>query len=166
MKQKSTNWKRYLGAVNRRLNMPKRYRRRVLSDLESSIAARHEAGESDEEILQALGTPKQVAEEMNAQMLPHTLRKSPWRFAALALGVLGALIVLFEGVWPVALLGANASLGVIGGADGPTAIFVTSVQKEVGFLSAEMLIGALLLLAGVAGYFLLRRCPRKKDKEE
>lgn len=166
MKQKSTNWKRYLGAVNRRLNMPKRYRRRVLSDLESSIAARHEAGESDEEILQALGTPKQVAEEMNAQMLPHTLRKSPWRFAALALGVLGALIVLFEGVWPVALLGANASLGVIGGADGPTAIFVTSVQKEVGFLSAEMLIGALLLLAGVAGYFLLRRCPRKKDKEK
>lgn len=106
---------------------------------------------------------------MNAQMLPHTLRKSPWRFAALALGVLGALIVLFDGVWPVALLGANASLGVIGGADGPTAIFVTSVQsaqKEIGFLSAEMLIGVLLLLAGVAGYFLLRRCPRKKDKEE
>lgn len=166
MKQKSTNWKRYLGAVNRRLNMPKRYRQRVLSDLESSIAARHEAGESDDEILQALGTPKQAAEEMNAQMQPHTWRKSPWRFAALALGVFGALILLLEGVWPVMLLGANASLGVIGGADGPTAIFVTSVQKEVGFIDAEMLIGAALLLAGVAGYILLRRCPRKKGKEE
>lgn len=162
MKQKATNWKRYLGAVNRRLHMPKRYRMRVISDLESSIAARREAGQSDSEILQALGTPKEAARELNAQMFPHTWRKSPWRFASLALAVFGALVLLFEGLWPVALLSASASLGIIGGADGPTAIFITTAQSQVNY---ELLLGAALLVLGLVGYILLRHCTRKEERE-
>ncbi len=70
MNRQDGQMKRYLRAVCRRLALPKRYRERVMSDFESSIQARREAGQSDEEIFQALGTPKQAAQELNTQMSP------------------------------------------------------------------------------------------------
>ena len=45
------NMEKYTKAVNRRLNMPKEIKKRVMSDFISSIHARKEAGQSDEEIL-------------------------------------------------------------------------------------------------------------------
>lgn len=159
MNRQDGQMKRYLRAVCRRLALPKRYRERVMSDFESSIQARREAGQSDEEIFQALGTPKQAAQELNTQMSPYTWRKSPWCFAALALAVLSALVLLMEGVWPVMLLPLNASVGVIGGADGPTAIFVAQQPQAV---HTEMIIAAVLLVLGLAAYFRLRHCRRRE----
>lgn len=74
--------KKYLRSVNRRLNMPKALRSRVIADLESTIHSRLEAGQSQEEILQELGTPRQAAAELNRQMEEYTYKKSPWRWGA------------------------------------------------------------------------------------
>ena len=106
-----------------------------------------------------LGTPKQAAQERNTQRSPYTWRESPWRLAALALAVLSALVLLMEGVWPVMLLPLNASVGVIGGADGPTAIFVAQQPQAV---HTEMIIAAVLLVLGLAAYFRLRHCRRRE----
>ena len=56
--------KKYIRAVNRRLNMPKNLRKRVLNDLESSVNSRLEAGQTLDEILLEFGSPKEAAAEL------------------------------------------------------------------------------------------------------
>lgn len=153
--------KKYTNAVERRLNLPREVKNRVMSDFISAISARREAGMTDEEIFAELGSPKEAAEAMNEQMKEYTYRKSPWRFAFLALalyeaykllGLLaGRLAMLFFIMDSTAVsAGESASIGIIGGADGPTAIFVTgSPLMSVGW-------AILLLILGITGYILLR----------
>ncbi len=89
--------------------------------------------------------------------------KSPWRFLCLAGAILCALVLLWQiGVWvllAIALSQAahwsapavdtgSASLGIIGGADGPTAVFVTGAP---GFWEYTL---PLLALAGLVGCIL------------
>lgn len=58
---------RYLRAVRRRLTLPKKMKDRVMDNLRSSINERREAGQTDAEILAALGSAKQAASELTAQ---------------------------------------------------------------------------------------------------
>ena len=53
----------------------------------------------------------------------------------------------------------NASIGIIGGADGPTAIFVTTNPASRVFPSVGLYI--LLLVMGIVGFLALRKL--KKD---
>ena len=154
--------KKYLKAVKRRLNLPKAIRERVMSDFESSIHARQEAGQSDEAILAELGSPGKAAEELNEQMKEFAYRKSPWRYLFAVVAAYGAvkLLKLLFGqlvYWlmriPVQM--ESASIGVIGGADGPTAIFVTSTPTT-GYLVAVA-----LLIVGILGFLRLSKCTKK-----
>ena len=158
--------KRYIRAVRRRLNLPKDVKDRVMSDFISSISARAEAGLTDDAIYAELGGPKQAAADLNEQMKEYAYRKSPWRFVFLALAVVsGGWLVLSRLVmWLCgAVIGAvyhptrNASLGIIGGADGPTAIFVTAKTR----FDWDVFLMLLLLVIGVTGFLCLRRCKRK-----
>ena len=83
--------KRYVNAVERRLHLPLREKARVMSDISTSIAARHEAGESYEAIMADMGTPEAVAQPFN-QAFAGQYKGSAWRFLwlALALAVLAA----------------------------------------------------------------------------
>ena len=132
MTEAQKKMKRYLNAIERRLNLPKDAKTRVMSDLQSSVSARREAGQTDEEIFAELGTPKLVAAELNEQMKEFAYQKSPWRWAALAGSILAGVMLAFSGVTGLLVYLLNLrvnetnSLGVIGGADGPTAIFVTT----------------------------------------
>ena len=55
---------RYLRAVRRRLTLPKKMKDRVMDNLRSSINERREAGQTDADILAALGSAKQAASEI------------------------------------------------------------------------------------------------------
>ena len=152
--------KKYVNAVERRLRMPREVRARVMSDFGSSISARREAGERVEDILESLGTPKKAAEELNEQMREYVYRKSPWRFLFLTVAVMCGVLLLGE-LASIALVwyltgSEAASLGIIGGADGPTAVFVTTSvvvpTEEVKF--ALCILG---LAAGTFGYWKLKR---------
>ena len=91
-------------------------------------------------------------------------RKSPGRFAFLALALVGfwelaggyilMLILRISSVLPM-----NASsVGVIGGADGPTAIFFTSsVQSWFQYVLA-----VLMIVVGIVGFVKLRN-PESKE---
>lgn len=156
--------KKFVNAVERRLRMPLDVRARVMSDFGSSLSARREAGESVEDILESLGSPKKAAADLNEQMKEYTYRKSPWRFVFLALAVLCGLYLLGEAAAMVLvylLTGSErAGMGVIGGADGPTSIFVAT---SVAVPTEQMkLLAALALLAvGAFGYWRLKRCGKK-----
>ncbi len=155
--------KTYCNAVERRLNMPRETRSRVMRDFISGIAARREAGQTDEEIFAELGAPKKAAADLNEQMKEFTYRKSPWRFACLALAVLsGGWIFIYEVVGYIVIHGFRLyrdgfSVGVIGGADGPTAIFVTRTTGT----DWDLIFMVAIFLASLLGYFLLKRRKRK-----
>lgn len=153
---------KYLRAVKRRLNMPKDMKERVMADFLSAINARKEDGQSEETILAELGTPKQAAKELNEQMKEYTYKKSPWRWLCLALAIFSGLCLAYEGLAGLLLVlfnkAYNASIGVIGGADGPTAIFVTTNTTGQFFPSMGLYI--LLLAMGIVGFLALRKLKR------
>ena len=90
-------------------------------------------------------------------------RKSPWRFAFLAVAVLsGAWLAFYAAVQFLAQnlisAGEQAGIGIIGGADGPTAIVVAASSG----IDWDLIIVAAALIIGVVGYIRLRRCRQKK----
>lgn len=158
--------KKYTKAIERRLNLPRELKARVMSDFISSIEARREAGLSEEEIYGELGSPRKAAAELNEQMKEFTYRKSPLRFlfaacaaygaAELLAGVIAGLLYLFmEDPLLSISVGEAATMGVIGGADGPTAIFVT----RPGWM--HYINPCIFLTVGIWGFLRLRKCRRK-----
>jgi len=151
--------RKYLRSVRRHLKLPADVRDRVMSDLESSLAVRLESGQSMEGIIGELGQPRQAAAELNEQMKEFAYVPSRWRWAALAVTVIGVVMIVFNGIsglltWMLNLsIRETASLGVIGGADGPTAIFVTS-----NFSWSSIFVWAIVILMGIIGFRKLSRC--------
>lgn len=155
MTEQQKKMKNYCNAVERRLNLPRDVKNRVMNDFISSIAARREAGESDEQIYAELGTPKEAAALLNEQMKEYAYRKSKWRWLALAAAVLGWLMLAYNGV--VGLLAHmltaainSPSVGIVGGVDGPTAIFVTTRVSYEG-VAVWMILGVM----GLIGWWCL-----------
>ena len=161
MSNQQKKMKKYCNAVERRLNLPLSVKARVMSDFTSSVQERRDAGQTDEEIYAELGAPKEVAALLNEQMKEFAYRKSPWRYIFLALAILCALwLAWYLGLTMFAQLLANeaASIGIIGGADGPTAIFITTKH---GF-DWDILLVAMLMVGGILGFLRLRKCKPKK----
>ena len=157
--------KTYLKAVRHRLNLPKDIKNRCISDLQTTSGARMENGESWEEIQSSLGTPKEVAAELSEQMKEYVYRKSPWRFLFLAAAILsGGWLVFYAGMQMVLkiianqIAGESASIGVIGGADGPTAVFVTTGTV----MDWDAFIMVLICSLAVAAFLRLLKCKQKK----
>lgn len=156
--------KRYVNAVERRLNLPRDVKARVMSDFVSSISARREAGQTDEQIYAELGEPKKAAAELNEQMKEFAYRKSPWRFAFLGAAIVSGLWFVYYGMLRVLMyllfsmeVRGAASVGIIGGADGPTAVFVTSSAR----IDWDHVIFAICGIVGIIGYLRLRKCHKK-----
>jgi len=156
------NIQQYLNRVRRKLHMPRSLRDRVISDLTTSITAQLEQGLSSEEVLRSMGSPAKTAAELNAQLKEYTYRKSPWRFVFLAAAVLSAigigailcLSVLLDGIFH-----QSHSIGIIGGADGPTSVFVASPPHSTG----EVLLPYILvLIIGIVGYWIFSRLKHKE----
>ena len=157
------NREKYLRAVRRRLNMPKQWKDRVIADFASSIEARIEEGQQEADILEELGAPKVAARELNTQMQEYTYMKSPWRWACLGLAIVSGLSLAYRGLPGLLLMlfnkANNASIGIIGGADGPTSVFITTATTDTPFPAGMFYV--LLLAMGLLGFFALRKLSRK-----
>ena len=84
--------------------------------------------------------------------------KRVWLYLFGAMAAYGAAKLLkVLGVWLTLLpmQKESASIGIIGGADGPTAIFVTSR------FPGEHILTALLMIAGIWGFIRLCKCIKK-----
>ena len=155
--------KKYIRRVRRRLELPEDLKERVMSDFGSAVQARRDAGNTDSQIIDELGAPKDAAAVLNEQMKEYTFRKSPWRFLFAAVAIYGATRLLGNLIVRVYTLFVGASIavsdsatvGIIGGADGPTAIFVTAPRW------IEPTVSVVALATGIVGFVLLRRCRRR-----
>ncbi len=165
MTNEEKRMKKYVNSVERRLNLPWDVKNRVMADFTSSIQARREAGCTDEEIYTEFGTPKKAAADLNEQMKEFAYRKSPWRYLFAACAAYGAAELLgglFARLYYLWLRDPwlhseihSASVGIIGGADGPTAVFITTP----GWMHSVN--PALILLIGIWGYRRFSRCKQK-----
>lgn len=153
--------KKYIKAVKRRLNLPSDIKKRVMNDFVCSIQSRSEAGKTDEEIFAELGLAANVAAELNEQMKEFTYVKSPWRWVCLVVAVLCAIGLIWKGIIGLFVYtltrGESASIGIIGGADGPTAIFVATNPATIG----SIIVPLILLILGLAGFYILGHKKRK-----
>ena len=152
--------KRYMYAIERRLHTDRKTRVRIMMELAGDFQSRRESGQSDEAIMQEMGTPDEVAAEFNASLgVQGTARVSPWRWAFAALAavlLLGPLLeLLLSRFWFSFSYPSGASGGVIGGADGPTAIYVAT-----SFSLDSLLTLLPWLLGSVGGFLLLGWCRR------
>lgn len=170
MTEQEKKMKKYCACVERRLNLPKDVKDRVMNDFRSSINARREAGETDEQIIAELGTPKEAAAVLNEQMKEYAYQKSRWRWAALAVAIIGGLMLSFGGLaglearlytMTIGLLrgmsiNESASLGIIGGADGPTAIFITSAPSLTRWI-----VWIIVTAMGILGFWYFGHMKKK-----
>ena len=117
--------KRYMNAIERRLRADRQTRARIMTELAGDFESRREAGQSDEQIMAELGTPEEVAAQFNTA-LGVSGSISRWRWTFLVLAVLVLAVVWGPDFVNRLTTAQAASLGIIGGADGPTAIYVTA----------------------------------------
>ena len=154
--------KKYMKSVERKLNLPRDVKQRVMADLESSVQSRLEAGQTVEQIKAELGEPVQVASELNEQMKEFAYVKSPWRWACLLLAAVSGLTFLCKGIMNLLVaaitFAENQSVGIIGGADGPTAIFVTRSPDAANY---SMLMSGLILVMSIVGFYYLGHIKKK-----
>lgn len=166
------NKETYIRAVKRRLNLPKEVKQRVMSDFESDVEARLEAGLTMDAIQAELGSPVKAASDLNEQMKEFAYRKSPWRYLFGAAAVIsGGWLILYAILQRFGMLlntlswsfspNEAASIGVIGGADGPTAIFVTGVTTGGHGFDWDVLLIVVILVVSILAFLRLRRCKPK-----
>ena len=156
MTDSAKKMKKYIRAVRRKLNLPPDVKNRVMSDFTSAIQSRKEAGKTDEEIFEELGSPAGAASELNAQMQEFAYVKSPWRWVCFALMLLCFLILLCKGgvgfLAAMMTLSLNESIGIIGGVDGPISVFVA--QSEDAMIHGIVMTALVFLMSAVGFYFL------------
>lgn len=149
--------KRYVNTVERHLRLDRSTRLRVMNDLASDLQSRLDAGETLADIQADLGDARTLAEILNQEFSDHRDNASPWRWAFLVLAIFLALVFAVSGL---TARQEAASIGIIGGADGPTAIYVAD---SFGGLDTLHTLSWLADLVG--GYWLLgpaRRGSRKR----
>lgn len=156
----------YLKQVSRNLKLSRDLKQRICSDLSTTIALKLEAGIPEETILQELGRPEDVAAEFNIQMTDHIRKKSPFRFICLAAAILSGLVLIGKLVLHFLVTdffnGMTRSIGIIGGADGPTSVFVSTTVSER--FDGGLFFWLFVLIAGIAGFYLLNRRNNKEDE--
>lgn len=96
-----------------------------------------------------------------------SLRKHPWLWLCLVaalyglwelLGNLTAKLLCLFLKDPVLTAGQASSIGIVGGADGPTAIFITTPG------CAHWIVPLVILSTGLAGFLYLRK--QNKERKE
>ena len=155
----------YIRAVMRNLRLPRKIKKRIKNDLLSDFTARMEAGETQEQIIKDMGTPDRVAAEFHenfaGQLLP---QRTPLDWFLLIAGSLFGAIALLT-VLSALFAGGPAfpeDVAIIGGADGPTAVFVTG-SLAIGSIQWIGILLPLLLCALFVGAYLWHRRKKKSS---
>ncbi|MFQ9196128.1 MAG: hypothetical protein ACLR30_03720 [[Clostridium] leptum] len=119
----------------------------------------------------AKGEPELVAKEFNDSSSDPEAQRQYYlqrglKIAVIVLLVSAVLLVLagtalhYLPFWYTPPLTEGETVAIIGGADGPTSIFVTSLPKITGFAAQLLTLGCVLLalcLAALAAYWALRK---------
>ena len=165
------NKNQYVNSILKRLLATDRTKKRIRADLMTEIEALEDQGFSLEEIVRQKGEPELVAKEFNDSSSDPEAQRQYYlqrglKIAVIVLLVSAVLLVLagtalhYLPFWYTPPLTEGETVAIIGGADGPTSIFVTSLPKITGFAAQLLTLGCVLLalcLAALAAYWALSK---------
>lgn len=114
--------KRYIKAIDRRLHLPRRIKKDLLSELSSEIYSRLDDGEELKAIFASIGTPQELAKELEANYLDRK-KVNRWKltiysviaFCTFAWMIYSIVLIVYPRMIPPV---------VIGGADGSRSMFL------------------------------------------
>lgn len=150
----------YIKRVKAALSVSRRSKQEIVRDLEEIFSSALEHGETEQEVIERLGMPREFARSMEEQLgidAEARRKKQRVRMAVLFIAAavfFGTAAVIFSYITAQAAL----PVGVIGGADGPTAIFVTAAPG-LNLINLFLLLGGAFLLAA---FFQTFRYVRRK----
>lgn len=130
----------YMKQVKKELAFAGEKKSDIISDLNETFASGMEHGESEQDILQRLGSPEEFARDVYEQLGIDVAEKKKFRFKIQA--IVSALVFLILSVSVVALERASVSKGVIGQADA-----LTNIQIEGPSLNLQTLLMAACIVA-------------------
>lgn len=158
---------KYIREIEKKLPLPRQAKKEVLRDLEEAFASSLEHGETEDQVIQRLGSPEEFIASLNEQLDFEKLKKFRWqRRQLLGIGCTLILSLLCCGIYAVIkAMSIKYTLeytsGVIGGADGPTAILVTSVGLDFSFWIAVLGIASFVTAVILGVRYILKN--NKKD---
>lgn len=129
MNQTEEQMEKYIRQVHRHLRLSRDMKERVESDLRTDIQLRLETGKDMGEIIRDLGEPKEAARYFNEEMAGEGKGQSSklsWIFLAAAI----VTFVLFMCYYRTAIHELSEGIAIIGGADGPTSVFIAGRVKR------------------------------------
>lgn len=124
---------KFLRELRGKLKRLKRKERdKYIAYYEEMIADIIEKGVTEEEAVKRQGNPDEIAEEILANTNPANLKIRDWRGICLTAASVFLLLccILPRLLFFSAQRMMNASVGIIGGADGPTSVFVAAKIGE------------------------------------
>ena len=145
---------KYIKQVKKRLAVPSSKRKTVLQDLEKTFASAAEHGETEQQVIARLGTPEQFAAGIEEKLGIDRKKRLKtrtiiWTTICLVVAVIGFSVYL---TIQQEMIGA---IGIIGGADGPTAIIVSGSGIDVPLVMLMIAAAAVVLaVIGIVRYLL------------
>lgn len=141
----------YIKKVRRALLCSAKQKREIVRDLEEIFSSAAEHGESQAEVIARLGAPQDYARAMEESL--GTDRKAILRRRALCAMIPPALLaplffLLYRIAAPFTIEEHRMSVGIIGGADGPTSILITTSPASP--YTAPILLTLCILCAAAA----------------
>ena len=145
---------KYIKQVKKRLAVPSSKRKTVLQDLEKTFASAAENGETEQQVIARLGTPEQFAAGIEEQFGIDRKKRLKTRTIIWTTICLVVAVIVFS-VYLTKQQELNGALGIIGGADGPTAIIVSGPGIDVPLVMLMIAAAAVVLaVIGIVRYLL------------
>lgn len=147
----------YIKKVKKSLMIPASKRKAVLRDLEEAFASAAEHGETEQQVIARLGTPEQFAAGIEEQLgIDHAKRLKTrtiiWTTICLVIAVIGFFVYLTIRQQQE----LNGALGIIGGADGPTAIIVSGPGLDIPLIMLTIAVVAVVVAVVMIIRYLLK----------
>lgn len=150
---------KYIREVEKLIPLPSRIKKEVLRDLEEAFASAAEHGETEEQVIQRLGSPKEFAENLNEQVnferFTQEHRKRKQMLMIICIFIFSMLLFGLYALIKMVTLTREIE-GVIGHADGPTAIFVATPGIDYSFVVVALGIAAFVAAIVLTIRFILK----------
>ncbi len=139
---------KYIKQVKKRLAVPSSKRKTVLQDLEKTFASAAENGETEQQVIARLGTPEQFVAGIEKQLGIDRAKYIKTRTIVSTVICLAVAVIGFS-VYLTIQQEMIGAIGIIGGADGPTAIIVSGPGFDISLL--VLIVAAVALVLAVIG---------------
>ena len=139
---------KYIKQVKKQLAVPASKRKTVLQDLEKTFASAAEHGETEQQVIARLGTPEQFAAGIEEQLGIDRKKRLKTRTIIWTTICLVVAVIVFS-VYLTIQQEMIGAIGIIGGADGPTAILVSGPGIDISLL--VLIVAAVALVLAVIG---------------